>query len=101
MPVDAETKRLLLRWLTLSKPGELQRVKSRAMTLWIFGLIVFLIVAIAIAKAQSPIFIVAGGMVVGWLIAETNALRSRIGQWDTFQRYLDWARIEHDAEDAA
>jgi hypothetical protein len=100
MPVDAETKRTLLRWHALSKPGELQRVKSRALTLWIFGLIAFLIVGVAIAKGQSAVLVAGGAMVVGWLSAETNALRSRIAQWDTFQRYLDWARIEQDLKDA-
>src|SRR5512138_2184066 len=96
MPIDAETKRLLLRWHALSNPGELQRVKARALTLWIFGLIVFLVVGVAIAKGQSAVLVAGGGMVVGWLIAETNALRSRIAQWDTFKRYLDWTRIEQD-----
>ena len=99
MPVDAETKRLLLRWQALKKPGGLQRAKSVALTLWIFGFIIFGIVAVAIANGHSAVLIACGGAVVGWLIAETNALRCRLAQWNTFQRYLDWGRIEQDLKD--
>src|SRR5262245_3122725 len=100
MPVDAETKRLLLRWQALNKPDGLQRAKSMALTLWIFGFIVVIVIAVAIANGRSALWVTCGGVVVGWLIAETNALRSRIAQWRTFQRYLDWSRIEQDLKDA-
>jgi hypothetical protein len=101
MSVGGETKRLLLRWQALSKPGGLQRARSMALTLCIFGFIVAIVVAVAIVKGHSPVWVALGGVVVGWIIAETNALRSRIEQWDTFQRYLDWARIEQELKDAA
>ncbi len=100
MPVDAETKRLLLRWHSLSQPDALQRVESMALTLWIVGLAVFVLVAILIARGASPILIACGAAVAGWIIAETNALRTRIAQWDTFRKYLDWQRIEQDLKDA-
>jgi len=101
MPIDAETKRLLFRWQALNKPGGLQRAKSMALTLWIFGFIVVAVVAVAIANGHSAVLLVCGGAVVGWLTAEANAMRSRIAQWNTFQRYLNWERIEQDLKDAA
>jgi hypothetical protein len=100
MPIDAETKRLLLRWQALNKAGGLQRAKSMALTLWIFGFIVFVVVAVAIATAHSAVLVACGGALAGWLIAETNALRNRVAQWNTFRRYLDWQRIEQDLKDA-
>ena len=99
MPIDAETKHLLLRWQALNKSDGLQRAKSMALTLWIFGFTVFVVVAVALAKAHSTVLVACGGAVAGWLIAETNALRNRIAQWNTFQRYLDWQRIEQDLKD--
>ena len=100
MPVDAESKRLLLRWQALNKPDGLQRAKSMALTLWIFDFIVVVVVAVAIAKGHSAVLAACGGAVVGWLIAETNALRNRIAQWSSYQHYLDWQRIEQDLKDA-
>lgn len=99
MSVDAATKTLLQRWLELTKPGALERVKTLSLVFWILGLIVFLAVGLAISQGYSPVIVAGGGMVAGWLIAETNALRARITQWSTFQRYLDWNRIEQDLKD--
>ena len=100
MSVDAETKRLLIRWQALSQSDALQRTKSMALTLWIVGLVVVVFVVVAIAKGLSPILVACGAAVAGWVIAETNALRTRIAQWNTFQNYLDWKRIEQDLNDA-
>ena len=100
MPVDLETKRLLLRWHSLSRPEALQRVRSIALTLWVVGLVVFILLAIAVARSSPPVLIAFGGVVAGWLISETNVLRTRIAQWNTFKRYLDWQRIEQDLKDA-
>jgi hypothetical protein len=100
MPIDAETKRLLRRWQALNKQGGLQRAKSMALTLWIFGFTVLVVVAVAIATLHSAVLVACGGAVAGWLVAETNVLRNRIAQWNTFQRYLDWQRIEQDLKDA-
>ena len=100
MPVDAETRRLLARWRTLSKSDALQRTKSMALTLWLVGLVVTVSVVVAIAKGAPATWVAIGAAIAGWLTAETNALRTRIAQWDTFQRYLDWKRITEDLEDA-
>jgi hypothetical protein len=100
MPVDTSTKQLLAKWLALSQAGALQRAKSMVWTLWIFSGIVAMLVVVAIANRADPVWVAVGAAAVGWLIAETNALRTRIAQWSTFRRYLDWKRIEQDLEDA-
>jgi hypothetical protein len=100
MPVDAETKRLLARWQALSQSDALKRTKSMALTLWLVGLIVTVSVVVAIAKGAPATWVAVGAAFAGWLIAETNALRTRIEQWNTFQRYLDWKRITDDLKDA-
>jgi len=43
-----------------------------------------------------PIVLVAVSAVMGWVIAERNALKSRITQWPTFANYIDWARVSND-----
>jgi len=100
MPVDAETKSVLLRCKGLSQPETLQRAKSIALWLRLAGLVVACLVVVAIAKGFSSVWVAVGAVVVGWLVAETNALRTRLSQWGTFSRYLDWQRIEQDIKDA-
>jgi hypothetical protein len=100
MPIDAETKRLLARWHALSQSDALQRTRSMALTLKVVGVVVVILVVVAIANAVSPILVAIGAAVAGWVIAETNALRTRVVQWNTFQTYLDWNRIEKDLQDA-
>jgi len=36
---------------------------------------------------------------IGWLIAERNAVDSRIKMWPTFSQYIDWQRVEKDLAD--
>jgi hypothetical protein len=41
------------------------------------------------------------GVVVGWLLAERNALETRTKQWPIFRRYIDWNRVQTDLHGAA
>ena len=33
---------------------------------------------------------------LGWIVAETNALRNRLTQWPIFKQYIDWQRVHQD-----
>jgi hypothetical protein len=100
MPVDAETEVLLLRWQSLSRSDALERAKSAALGLGAVSFVGAGLVVIAIVQDASAVWVAPGAAVVGWLVAEANALRTRIAQWETFKRYLDWQRIELDLKDA-
>jgi hypothetical protein len=43
-----------------------------------------------------PILLFVPGVAMGWMLAERNALQSRIGQWPALSEYLDWTKIERD-----
>jgi chromate transport protein ChrA len=60
----------------------------------LIGFVVF-----AVSMKLSPVWVVIAAFLVGWVGGEANALRARLYQWDTFSRYLDWARIEQDIKD--
>jgi hypothetical protein len=35
----------------------------------------------------------------GWLIAESNALQTRMAQWPIFKQYINWERVAADLGD--
>ena len=100
MPIDAATKEVLARWRSLNAEGGLQRVVSVERALWVGGLLLSVFVAFAIFYKLHPVIIAGGSAVAGWVVAERNALRSRLLQWPIFKSYLDWKRVEADLRDA-
>ena len=40
--------------------------------------------------------VLAASAMMGWVVAERNALRTRIAQWSVFKTYIDWSRVEED-----
>jgi hypothetical protein len=94
--MDTGTKQLLNRWESLRSGAGLARATSVARALWLLGLALFLVVVIGLYCMLPPIVLVAISAVMGWVIAERNALKSRIAQWPTFASYIDWARVSND-----
>ena len=66
------------------------------LVLWAVGLLLCLVVAFGIANRLSPIIIAIAAAVMGWVISETNALRTRVAMWPTFRKYIDWKRVTED-----
>ncbi|MEI8288307.1 MAG: hypothetical protein WCH99_02450 [Verrucomicrobiota bacterium] len=97
--MTSETKRLLTRWQSLEKDGGLQRAASMARMLWIVGLVLFLIVVFGVIYGLHPALIAAVAAVLGWVIAERNALQTRAAQWPIFKSYIDWKRVQDDLKD--
>jgi hypothetical protein len=64
------------------------------------SIVAFVFTAIAVflstLKGIWPLLLFVPGVAVGWLLAERNALQSRIEQWSTLSEYLDWPKIERD-----
>ncbi len=100
MPVDIKTKKILLRWKALSHPEGLRRTKILANLLSLLASGFTAFVLFAVAMNLSVAWVVVGAFGIGWLGGEAQALRTRLAQWDTFSRYLDWSRIERDIQDA-
>ena len=42
----------------------------------------------------------APGVLVGWLIAERNALADRLSKWPILRQYIDWSHVDADLQGA-
>lgn len=94
--MKSDTNRLLTRLDSLEKGNGLQRAKSVGLVLFVVGLLLAIFIGIAVAYRLHPGFIAIASAAVGWMIAERNALRSRISQWPIMRNYIDWHRVEQD-----
>jgi hypothetical protein len=87
---------LLSRLDSLEKGDGIRRAKLVSRVLFVLGLLLAAFVGVAIAYAFHPTFIAVPAAAVGWVIAERNALRSRISQWPIMRNYIDWQRVKAD-----
>jgi hypothetical protein len=94
--MNTDTKQLLTRWQSLQKDGGLQRAASMARALWFVGLVLCIFVVLAVVYQLHPALVAVGAAAMGWVIAERNALRTRLAQWPIFKSYIDWKRVEED-----
>ena len=94
--MNTETKQLLTRWQSLEENGGLQRAGATARLLWIVGLVLCIFVVFAVVYRLHPAFVAVTAAVMGWVIAESNALRTRLAQWPLFKSYIDWKKVEED-----
>jgi hypothetical protein len=94
--MNTETKQLLTRWQSLEKDGGLQHAASRARALWFVGLALCIVVVFAVIYRLHPAFAALAAAAMGWVVAESNELRTRVAQWPIFKTYIDWNRVEED-----
>ncbi len=94
-----ETKQLLTRWQSLEKDGGLQRVVLFGRLLWMVGCVLCIFVVFGVVYRLHPALIAAAAAVMGWVVAERNALRTRAAQWPIFKNYIDWKRVQDDLND--
>ncbi|HEY4415849.1 MAG TPA: hypothetical protein VGO57_09170 [Verrucomicrobiae bacterium] len=97
--MNSEAKQLLSRWQSLEKDGGLRRAGSIARGLWIVGLVLFLFVGFGVVYHLHQALIAIAAAMMGWVVAERNALRTRIVQWPIFKSYIDWKRVQDDLRD--
>ena len=98
--MNGETRQLLARWQALEGEDGLRRAALTARILWLVGLGLAMFVALAMTYRLHPAFVAVGAAVMGWTIAERNALRTRLTQWPIFRQYVDWKRVKQDLADA-
>ena len=96
--MSTETKQLLTRWKSLEKGDGLQRAATTERVMWVVGLVLFLFVVFAVRYGIHPAAVAIAAAVDGWVIAERNALRSRLAQWQIFKNYINWEKVEEDLQ---
>lgn len=94
--MNPEARRLLTRWQSLRDGKGMERATSVARGLWLAGLALFLFVFLGIYFSFPEVAVTVAAAVMGWVIAESNALRLRIAQWATVASYIDWGRVGDD-----
>ena len=78
----------------LKRAAQLERI------LFFIGIPLFVTVVLGVVYRLHPAVIALAALVCGWLIAERNALRTRLAQWAVLRSYIDWERVRKDAGDA-
>jgi hypothetical protein len=92
-----ERSQLLSRWSSLESNGGIEAARgvSRRLTLLAFAICVLTVgVGLYLSPASLPFAI--PGILVGYLVAERNALDDRAKQWPIFRDYIDWAKVRQD-----
>jgi hypothetical protein len=94
-----KSNEILSRWLAIESGNGLQKARRIARSLSIAALVFCIGIGLAVMRfgPTSLLFAIAG-LVVGWLIAERNALDARIANWPTYRQYIDWPRVRKDLQ---
>jgi hypothetical protein len=91
-----ETRDILARWIAI-ETGGIDGARRRAKQLSLAAFVLCVGVALVSGFIQLPgLAYVIPGALIGWLVAERNALESRCAQWATFRKYIDWPRVHED-----
>ena len=96
--MDAKSKELLLRWQSLNEAEAMKRSRKHMLVFRCTGLVAFFAAATGIALDRSSAAVAVPAIAFGWIVAETNALRTRMDQWPIFKRYINWQRIADDLQ---
>src|SRR5580698_9202051 len=97
--MELRTRAFLTRLVALESGDGLRRAATVSQILFWAGLVVAVFAGFAIAYRLPSAFIGLSGVAVGYIVAERNALRSRISQWPAFRVYIDWQRVRSDLGD--
>lgn len=92
--MEASAKALLVRWQALKEGEGLRRAQMLARILWVLGLVLVVFSGFLVVERVSPIFTAVTSIAAGWVIAECNALRSRVAQWPIVSVYIDWQKVK-------
>ncbi len=94
--MERDAKNLLKRWQSLEESDGLQRARFVARTLWFIALALCVFVVLGVTFKLPSAAVALSAAVMGWAIAESNALRARLAQWPVFRRCIDWKRVQED-----
>lgn len=94
--MNTKSRNLLLRWHSLEKEDGLRRAKATVRVFSFVGLALSIFIVFGIVYKVHPIAIAVAAAALGWVIADRQALRSRLVQWPAIRRYFDWKLVEED-----
>lgn len=88
---------LIRRWIALERGNGIERARRVSRYLDIGGFALFVAIIVSSIFLDLPsLILVLPAIVVGWLLAERNALNGRLAQWPTIRQYIDWEKIDRD-----
>ena len=88
---------ILTRWVAIESGNGIENVRKTSHFFSIAAFTVCVAVGLVYAFFDLPSLVFEfPGALIGWLIAERNALESRIAQWPTFRQYIDWTKVRED-----
>ncbi len=94
--MEATTRVFLQRWLAIEDGDGTARATRTVRILRLAGLALTVVVVDGLWFGLHPVAVAVLACLAGWVVAETNALRSRIAQWPEMRRYIDWDRVRED-----
>jgi hypothetical protein len=94
--MNTKSRNMLLRLLSLEEESGLRRAKTVVRVLGFVGLALSIFIVLGIVYKLPPVAIAVAAAAMGWVIAERNALRTRLIQWPAIRRYVDWKLVEED-----
>jgi hypothetical protein len=84
--------------LSLEKGTGVEDARRVSRWLSVGGLVTCMAVCLFATLVFGPwsMTVVMPSVVVGWMVSERNAVDSRIQQWPTMRRYINWKAVEAD-----
>ena len=91
--MEATTRVFLQRWLAIEDGDGTARATRTVRILRVAGLALTVLVVNGLWFGLHPVAVAVLAGLAGWVVAETNALRSRMTQWPEMRQYIRWDRV--------
>lgn len=93
-----QEQKILQKWISIKDEGGISKAKKTKIILLLLGVILSVVVAIIFYYKLNPLFSIIPSVLLGWSVAERNALTSRIKSWSKLEKYLNWDVIRENAK---
>lgn len=93
-----EEHKILETWISIKEAGGPIKARKTVNLLLLIGISLSVLIAILVYLRVNPILYVALSIILGWSIAERNALTVRIKMWPKLDKYLNWELISKNCE---
>lgn len=95
--MDQERK-TLKRWIAIEDGTGIDVATRIKRLLFVVGMCLSILILFSIVHGFHPAIVSVLSVLLGWSLAEGNALRSRIEQWPHIRKYLNWKLIRENAK---
>jgi hypothetical protein len=89
----------LKRWSDLRSAEKVKRIKQIALILRLTSAALCAVLVVGVSESAPALFNVTVAFLFGWLVAESNALRTRIELWPVLMRNINWERVDQELQD--